>query len=221
MAVCGANVDGATCAAARAVNIQPRHAGRNGRSDRRRPQCATSGRKGSVPTFDDPHCLLMGCLVGRAGAPVGSEAICASWLVLGHGVVSAGGKEGATNQAVRAKQHLDAFQPARRRQEGGGQRKGSCVRHSAGAGAPRRCPRTENLLKIWTTQAKRLNRRLCPTSSAQRTTTRGGRRVTLTASAAVDNPSATTMALATWQSQLPRPRGCANGLDRVHLEPRA
>jgi len=109
MAVCGANVDGATCAAARAVNIQPRHAGRNGRSDRRRPQCATSGRKGSVPTFDDPHCLLMGCLVGRAGAPVGSEAICASWLVLGHGVVSAGGKEGATNQAVRAKHTLVRF----------------------------------------------------------------------------------------------------------------
>lgn len=113
MAVCGANVDGATCAAARAVNIQPRHAGRNGRSDRRRPQCAASGRKGSVPTLDDPHGLLMGCLVGRAGAPVGSEAICASWLVLGHGVVSAGGKEGATNQAVRAKHHLDALQPAR------------------------------------------------------------------------------------------------------------
>jgi hypothetical protein len=51
----------------------------------------------------------MGCLVGRAGAPVGSEAICASWLVLGHGAISAGGKEGATNQAVRAKHTLARF----------------------------------------------------------------------------------------------------------------
>jgi hypothetical protein len=181
MAACGANVDGATCAAARAVNIQPRHAGRNGRSDRRRPQCAASGRKGSVPTLDDPHGLLMGCLVGRAGAPVGSEAICASWLVLGHGVVSAGGKEGATNQAVRAKHHLDAFQPARRRQEGGEQRKGS--RHSAGAGAPRRCPRTEQPPENPDNLSETFEPTALPTSSAQRTTTRGGRRIAHTASA--------------------------------------
>jgi hypothetical protein len=88
----------------------------------------------------------MSCLVGRAGAPVGGEAICASWLVLGHGVVSAGGKEGTTNQAVRAKHTLARFSL-----RGVGKRAVSRARALAsataqGAGAPRRCPRTETLL---------------------------------------------------------------------------
>src|SRR5262252_8359045 len=85
MAVDGPDVDRAARAAAGAIDVEPRQAGKDGSPDCWRPQRALTGRDRGVPPPNDAHRIFMGSLLGRAGAHIEGDALDAGRIVLGHG----------------------------------------------------------------------------------------------------------------------------------------
>jgi hypothetical protein len=78
------NIDRSICAAARAMNVKPWHAGSDCAADSRRPQHALPGLDRGVPSLDDTHRIIMGSLLGRACAHVEGKAVGASRIMFRH-----------------------------------------------------------------------------------------------------------------------------------------